>query len=114
MIIFSIFWTSNLELAHSQNAIINNIPETGLPDNPQGIKGILTSILSWILGILGLIAIISFVISGILYLTASGDERQLETAKRAMTYSIVGVVIALAGYIIVRAVDAALQGATYF
>lgn len=114
LVIFSFFWITGLELVFAQNAIVENIPVTGLPDNSGGIADILSSILSWLLGVLGVIAIISFVISGIMYLTASGNERQLDTAKRAMTYSIIGVVVALSGYIVVRAVDYALRGYSSF
>lgn len=114
LVIFSFFWINGLEVVFAQNAIVENIPVTGLPDNSGGIADILSSILSWLLGVLGVIAIISFVISGIMYLTASGNERQLDTAKRAMTYSIIGVVVALSGYIVVRAVDYALRGYSSF
>ena len=65
--------------------------------------------MKWLLAILGFIAIIGFVIAGILYLTAAGDEKRIGTAKNAMTYSIVGVIVALVGYVIVGAVDSWLR-----
>jgi hypothetical protein len=34
----------------------------------------------------------------------------IETAKRNMTYSIIGIIVALSGFVILRAVDTALQG----
>lgn len=84
----------------------------GLPTSP--IYYIIETILRWILGIFGFIAIIAFAISGIMYLTAAGDENQIAKAKKAMTYSIVGVVVALSGYIILQAINAALSGGSYF
>jgi hypothetical protein len=70
--------------------------------------------MDWILGLLGFIAIIGFVISGILYLTAAGNDGQIKTAKEAMKWSIVGVIVALMGYVIVQAVDVWLSADSYF
>jgi hypothetical protein len=81
-----------------------NYQASGLPTGT--IYGIIGATLSWLLAILGFIAVIGFVISGILYLTAAGDESQIEKAKNAMTYSIIGVIVALMGYVIVQAVNA--------
>ena len=67
---------------------------------------IIQNTLSWLLGILGFIAVIGFVISGIQYLIAAGDESMIEKAKTNMTYSIVGVIVALMGYVIIQAVGA--------
>jgi hypothetical protein len=82
--------------------------DTGL--SGRGIKDILTSVLNWMLGIIGTIAIISFAISGFQYFLAAGDEKNMETAKRNLLYSIIGIVVALSGVIIVKAVDTALRG----
>ena len=57
---------------------------------------------------------IGFVIAGILYLTAAGNESQAEKAKNAMTYSIIGVIVALVGYVIIQAVSAWLGTSTTF
>lgn len=81
-----------------------NAVSAGLPGG--SIYNIIASTLSWLLGILGFIAVIGFVISGILYLTAAGNDTQIEKAKSAMTYSIIGVIVALMGYVIIRAVAA--------
>lgn len=81
-----------------------NYQATGLPTG--SIYLIISATLSWLLGILGFIAVIGFVISGILYLTAAGNEAQIEKAKNAMTYSIIGVIVALMGYVIIQAVNA--------
>lgn len=84
----------------------------GLPDG--SIMGIIVNILNWLLAILGIVGIIGFVISGILYLTAFGDSKQAETAKSAMKYSIMGIVVGLAGYVIMKAVFAMLNAQSNF
>lgn len=82
--------------------------ESGLP--ATSVKEIITGVLTWILAILGFIAIIGFVVAGILYLTAAGNTKQIETAKTAMTWSIIGVIVALMGYVIIKAADFFLRG----
>lgn len=85
---------------------------TNLPDS--NMKTIVTNLLNWILGIFGMLAVIAFVVSGIQYILSTGDERTMDTAKRNMTYSIIGVVVALSGLIIIFAIDKALRGTSYF
>ena len=85
---------------------------TGLSDRP--IIDIVENLMNWLLGLFGLLGIIAFVISGIQYLTAAGDENQAETAKRNMKFSIIGVIVALSGWIIINAIDSALRGSPFF
>lgn len=80
---------------------------TGLSEKP--VYDIVKNLLYWILGVFGLLAIIAFVISGVQYLTSAGDEKGVETAKRNMKWSVVGVIVALSGYVIILAIDAALK-----
>jgi hypothetical protein len=84
-----------------------------LPDSfglPGGtIGGIIENIALWILVILGIVGIIGFVISGIMYLLSAGNEGRIETAKKAMVASIIGVVVGLAGYVVIQAIATALD-----
>ncbi len=84
----------------------------GLPDG--SILGIVENILLWLLAILGIVGIIGFVISGIMYLISAGDEKMIENAKRAMKYSILGVVVGLAGFVALQAIYYALSGSASF
>lgn len=86
----------------------------GLPDPAGGIKEILTNLLNWLLGIIGAVALISFAISGLQYFMAAGNEKSAETAKRNITYSILGIIAALSGLVIVQAVDWALNAFSFF
>ncbi|OGI25114.1 MAG: hypothetical protein A3J76_02720 [Candidatus Moranbacteria bacterium RBG_13_45_13] len=70
--------------------------------------------MKWLLGIFGFLAIISFIISGIMYLTAAGDEDQQKKAKKQMQWSVVGVIVGLSGFIVIKAVDAWLRGNNIF
>jgi drug/metabolite transporter (DMT)-like permease len=87
------------------------IPDkTGLPSG--SITDIITKGMNWLLYLVGIIAVISFAISGILYLTAAGDEDRIKTAKSAMVMSIIGVVVALLGVVILTAVSSFLGGSS--
>jgi hypothetical protein len=74
---------------------------TGLPYSP--IYLIIYNVMRWGLGIFSFIAVISFVISGVMYLVSAGDEKRQEGAKRAMYYSIMGVIVGLSGLIVIWA-----------
>lgn len=81
----------------------SNAGTSQLPN--ESIFNIIGNTMDYLLAILGFIGIIGFVISGILYLTAAGDETQIEKAKSAMMYSIIGIIVALMGFVIIRAVE---------
>ncbi len=84
----------------------------GLPTG--SIYGIIGNLLMWLLGIFGFVGVIGFVISGIMYLVAAGDEDMIGKAKKAMTYSIIGVVVGLLGVVVIQAINYALNGFSKF
>ena len=86
--------------------------DLGLPS--ADLVTIITGLVRWLLLIFGSLAIISFIISGIMYLMAAGDEKSQEKAKRQMQYSIIGVIVGLIGLVVMIAVDRILRGGVYF
>ena len=84
--------------------------QTGLSD--ASVTTILTNLLSWLLGIFGILSIMAFVISGIQYLSSAGSDDMIKTAKKNMTWSIVGILVGLSGYVIIKAIAAALTGSS--
>ncbi len=90
---------------------IDSLTSYGL--SSASIKDILVNILNWILGILGIAGVIGFAISGFMYLLAAGNETMTGNAKKAMTASILGVVVGLSGLVIIQAVDMALNATTF-
>jgi len=87
--------------------------DTGLPQGSD-LKTVVENFMKWLLMIFGFLAIIAFIISGIMYLTSGGDKERAETAKKAMNYAIIGVVVGLAGYVIIQAVENMLKGGSNF
>lgn len=83
---------------------------TGLSDTP--IATITTNILNWVMAMIGIVAILMFVISGWMYLMAGGDEKKTEEAKNIIKYTVIGIAVALAAFIIVRLVANLLGAST--
>lgn len=86
---------------------------TGLPDpgDAPGYAGsgpviaVIFYFLNWILSVFMLLAVIAFVITGVQYLMAAGDQSRAETAKRNFMYSMIAVAIVGAGLIIIRTIN---------
>ena len=85
---------------------------TGLPAG--SIMKIITGIMNWLLAIVGIVGVIGFAIAGILYLTAAGDDTRMGQAKKAMTYSIIGVIVALAGLVALQAAKGMMGASSGF
>jgi hypothetical protein len=91
---------------------VDSLSVFGLPDAPISI--IIGNLLMWLIMIVGVVAMIAFVIAGIMYLTAAGDDNQISRAKKAMTYSIIGIIVGLSGFVILQAVFYMLTGSALF
>ena len=89
-------------------ATLPTASQTGLSD--QSVEDILVNVLEWLLGIVGIIAIIGFLVSGIMYLMAAGNEKMADKGKNGMTYSVIGIAIILGAFVIIQAISRALSG----
>ena len=74
----------------------------GVGDKP--VLHVLENVLKFVTGIIAVIAMIMIVVSGIMYIVSAGDDKRVETAKTMLTYSIVGLIVALLGYVIVSSI----------
>lgn len=66
--------------------------------------------ISWLLYIATTLAIIMLMWGGIQWITSSGDPEKLSSAKRKLTFAIIGLVISLSAFFIVRVVITILGG----
>jgi len=86
------------------------VPEaggTGLP-NQARISEILITIINILLAIAGLVAVIFLIVGGFRYITAGGNEEASEAAKKTITNAIIGIVIIILAFVIVRVISNAL------
>ncbi|HEX7586293.1 MAG TPA: hypothetical protein VF390_01525 [Patescibacteria group bacterium] len=79
-----------------------------LVSSALSVQQIAFNVLKFLLSIVGVLGIIGLVTGGTFYLTAYGDEKRLDKGKQIVTYSIVGIVIALAALLLVKQVMALL------
>lgn len=111
---FSIFaWESKAQLLN--DAMTNDqtsafITGAGIEDSDVGVDSIVATIISVFLGILGIIFIVLIIYSGFNWMTASGDEGKIETAKKTLSRAIIGLIIIVAAYAITKFVFTHLPG----
>lgn len=76
--------------------------------NEANFSDILVRIINILLGVAGLIAVVFLIVGGFRYITAGGNEETAEAAKKTITNSIIGIVIILLAFVIVRVISNAL------
>lgn len=73
---------------------------------------VVVSIINWSLGLLGLIAVTLILYAGFRWMTASGNEDNIEKAKEILLAAIVGLALILAAFGIAQYVFIVLANAT--
>ena len=63
----------------------------GLPTAEPRVLAIRT--IQWVLGSLGLIAVVMIIYGGFTWMTSGGNAQRIETAKKVITYAVVGLII---------------------
>jgi len=74
----------------------------GMPAELIGPDGVFTQITSIVLYIVGIISVLMLVWGGIRYIISGGDSKKITDAKNTILYAIVGLIIAVLAYAIVR------------
>ncbi|GBE17067.1 hypothetical protein BMS3Abin15_00903 [bacterium BMS3Abin15] len=80
------------------------VAQAGVISDAPSLAEVLLRFFNFLLTVVGIIAIIMSLLSGIMYLTAGGNESMMEKAKKSFTYFIIGTVVIFAVLIIVRTV----------
>jgi|SRR3989344_1737066 len=84
-----------------------NAGGTGLP-NDSSISGFILKIINIALAIAGLVAVLFLIIGGFRYITAAGNEETAEKAKKIILNAIIGIVVIILSFVIVRVISNAL------
>jgi len=71
-------------------------PPPGIPDTDIG--QVIINGTNWILGIIGVLAVLYLIWGGLKYITAAGDDNEIEEAKTVITYAVWGLLIAGVAY----------------
>lgn len=96
-------------LSDAGNAAYGGTAPTGTDLDPAVVVG---NVINALLGILGVVFLILVIYAGILWMTAAGNEKQVEKAKDILINGVVGLVIILAAYTITYFVIENLQRVT--
>lgn len=73
-----------------------------LPDYSNDINGLIVLIIRAILSLLLIIAALFLIVGGYRYLTAAGNAESIQKAKSTILYSVVGLVVIIISFAIVR------------
>jgi len=65
------------------------------------LKDTIINVIKWALGLLGLAAVIMMIYGGFVWLTARGNQNQIDKAKRILINAAIGLVIVLLSWAIV-------------
>ncbi len=76
--------------------------------NPiQGVtdlRVLINNLLNYMMGFIGVLAVIYMLLAGVKYVTAGGDSKKAGEAKEGITHAIIGIAIAVIGYLAVNLV----------
>lgn len=74
----------------------------GMPADLIGPEGVFTKLTSFALAIVGALSVIMLIWGGIRYIISGGDSKKITDAKNTILYAIIGLIIAVLAYAIVR------------
>ena len=73
------------------------LAQGGIPPVPPlesiGLDSIITRVINWMLGLLIALAAIFIMVAAFYYLTSSGDEEKLKSAKNLIIYAVVAIAV---------------------
>ena len=74
------------------------------------VQNIIVKVIRWLLRILAALAVMVLIIAGIMYILSGGDEGRASTAKTWIIYAIIGLIVALLGWVIVSIISNLVAG----
>ncbi len=70
----------------------------------DGDKGLIKTVVNVLLWVVGILSVIMIIFSGLRYITSAGDASKTKSAQSTLTYSVVGLIVAIMAYAIVNMV----------
>mgnify|MGYP000859667306 CR=1 FL=1 len=74
------------------------------------LRQAILTVINFALFFLGIIAVAFIIFAGYLYLTSRGEDGQVEKAKKTILYAVIGIVIVLLSFAIVRTITEVATG----
>lgn len=85
--------------------------ETSNCSSATDVATLLQTIINWVLGFAALIAVLFLIFGGVIYIASTGNKERAEQAKKTILYSVIGLVVIVLSYFIVRLVISLTTGA---
>ena len=67
-----------------------------------GEGGLISILINFLLWTVGVLSVVMIIFSGFRYITSAGDAAKTKSAQTALTYSIVGLIVAVLAWVIVK------------
>jgi len=83
---------TTVEMGEGENAVIKEVATF------RGIECLLANVLNVAVTFVGLAAFVMVIYGAFLYLTSGGSSKGTEAGKQALTYAIIGIVVALMAF----------------
>ncbi len=72
------------------------------PQTLQGLEDIFSNVVGAAIGLAGIALFIMLIIGGFKYLTAGGEPPRIESARKTLTYAILGIVFIALSFLFLR------------
>ena len=66
------------------------------------IDGIFAGVTNTLIFLVGAVSVIMIIIGGLRYVLSNGDPKQAETGRNTIMYAVIGIVVAIAAFAIVK------------
>lgn len=105
LVLFSLFTID----AHAQSAIGTITKPPSIPDTGGNVQGYVANLIkagiTLLLSISFIAAFVWLILAGFKFITSGGDPKAIEAAKSQITWGIIGLVVILTSYAILRVVE---------
>ena len=71
----------------------------------QDIEVVFSRVITAILGLAGIALFLMLVVGGFKFITAGGDPKALDSARKTLTYAIAGMVLVASAFLILRFIN---------
>lgn len=107
--VFGISVLSTASLSGSASAQVSEGINTATTSEMKGKSidgdgGLIKTVVNVLLWAVGILSVIMIIFSGFRYITSAGDASKTKSAQSTLTYSVVGLIVAIMAYAIVNMV----------
>ena len=107
--VFGVSVLSTASLSGSVSAQVSKGIDTATTSEMKGKSidgdgGLIKTVVNVLLWAVGILSVIMIIFSGLRYITSAGDASKTKSAQSTLTYSVVGLIVAIMAYAIVNMV----------